>query len=418
MQDTSNKFGLMDDILGDACNTFIGSYKGFMEDKSYSASRFKSTAPSACLSLQDELKMSGEFNTFQNTPSEPENHPEDKTSNGKLYRKTQKTGKKAFSGTPTDFSEAETLSSGFSDETSNKSTQTDGRPGYLLCSIADGDNCKLSIYDDNSTFESRFNQTPEIRETFAEIFSALKRTAEAKIEEEKLPQANSSEISNMSPNFPSMNDDIGSETTDDTQSVMSSTISSVVSEPVFRIHTPVFDRRDRHRPEGEKSTEPFLRPLQSYKRQQLDYLSIQTRKKSVKKSSPKKHNLEPPTTPDIIPTTNPKVMHAKSNSGGKRRFRPLTNAELDGGVWNGHTTHFYPSRNNRDRKSNISNNSTNSTSSYSRNSSDQSNSSFEYKDYKPSAASQEIAKLKRLDMSYAEVLRMPNKPKGSNMRRS
>ncbi|XP_033226706.1 uncharacterized protein LOC117179141 isoform X2 [Belonocnema kinseyi] len=405
--DTNNKVGLVDDILDDACTTFVGSYKSFMEVKGYSTSRLKTNVPNPCLSLQEELKMSGEFNNFQ-APSEPETHPEDKISN-KSHRKTQKSGKKAFSGTPTDFSEAETLSSGFSDETSNKSTQTDGRPGSLLCSIADGDNCKLSIYDDNSTFESRFNQTPEYRQIFSEIFSVLKRAAEAKIEGEKLPQANSTEISNT-PNFPSVDD--GSETTDDTQSVMSSTISSVVSEPVFRVHAPIFERR--HRPEGEK-TEPALRPLHNHKRQQLDYLSIQTRKKSLKKSTPKKSNLETPSTPDIIPTTNPKVMHAKSNSGGKRKFRPLTSAELDGGVWNGHTTHFYSSRN-RDRR--LNSNSSNSNSSFSRNSSDQSNSSFEYRDYKPSAASQEIAKLKRLDMSYAEVLRMPNKPKGNHMRRS
>ena len=88
---------------------------------------------------------------------------------------------------PTDFSEAETSSSGFSDETSNKATQTEGRPGSFLCSIADGEDCKFSIYDDNSPFESRFRKTPEYRQLFSEIFSVLKRAAEAKDEGEKLP---------------------------------------------------------------------------------------------------------------------------------------------------------------------------------------------------------------------------------------
>ena len=403
VQDANDKTGVMDEILGHACNSFVGSYKSFVEEKSFPATRFKNNLPNTCMSLQEELKMSGEFNNFQNAPSQ--NHPEDKISNEKPHRKFQKFVKKPFSRTPTEFSEAETLSSGFADEISNKSTQTDGRPGSLLCSIADGDNCKLSIYDDNSTFESHFNQTPEYRQIFSEISSALKRAAESKTE---LSQTNDTDISSFSQNYTPVDDDIASENTDDTQSVMSSIISSVVSEPVFRVHTHVFDKKEKHKPDGNKIKESAIRPLQSHKRQQLDYLSIQTRKKTVKKNSPKKHNLEPPSTPDIIPSVNPKIMHTKSNSGGKRKFRPLTSAELDGGVWNGHTTHFYPSRNTHRRLNN----------SFSSSSNEQRILSFEYKDFKPSAASQEIAKLKRLDMSYAEVLRMPNKLKESNTRRS
>lgn len=376
----------------------------FTNDKGYT-SYSKSTVQNPCLSLQEELKMSGEFNNFQNVTSETDNHAEQKTINEKSFKKSQKTIKK-FSGTPTDFSEAETLSSGFSDETINKSTQTEGRPGSLLCSIADGDNCKLSIYDDNSTFESRFNHTPEYRQIFSEIVSSLKRATEAKEESEKLPQSNISEISNVSINYSLITDSIGEET-DDTQSVMSSTICSVVSEPIIKLVQPIFGNKDRHKVDLEKNTETPIRSLHN-KRQQLDYFYIQSRKKPAKKNSPKKYNIEPPSTPDVIPTINPKFMHAKSNSGGKRKFRPLTNADLEGGVWNGNTTHFYSSKKRERRPSNSCSKSPNN----------QNNSSFEYKDYKPSAASQEIAKLKKLDMSYAEVLRMPNKPKGSNMRRS
>ena len=103
--------------------------------------------------------------------------------------KTQKKADKAFSATPTDFSEAETLSSGFSDETSNRATQTEGHlpPGSFLCSIADGDDCRFSIYDDASPIESRFRKTPEYRQLFREIFAVLKRAAEAKDEGEQLP---------------------------------------------------------------------------------------------------------------------------------------------------------------------------------------------------------------------------------------
>ncbi|XP_043464560.1 cerebellar degeneration-related protein 2 isoform X2 [Leptopilina heterotoma] len=399
VQDINNKMGIMDQIQD--------SYKMIFTDDKGHNSHSKTTAQNTCLSLQEELRMSGEFNNFQNATTTT-TIIESKEKSAKI----KKSGKK-FSSTPTDFSEAETLSSGFSDETINKSTQTDGRPGSLLCSIADGDNCKLSIYDDNSTFESRFNHTPEYRQIFSEIVSALKRAAEAKEESEKSPQNNISDISNISSNYSFGTDGVGSEETDDTQSVMSSTICSVVSEPIIKLIPPHFSNKERHhKVEAEKTSETPSRPLH-YKRQPLDYLSIQTRKKSAKKNSPKKSfNVEPHSTPDVIPTTNPKFTNAKSNSGSKRRFRPLTNTDLESGVWNGHTTHFYSSKK-KDRRPTNSHPRTSQS-----NSSNQSNSSFEYKDYKPSVASQEIAKLKKLDMSYAEVLRMPNKPKGTNMRRS
>lgn len=59
--------------------------------------------------------------------------------------------------TPTDFSEAETSSSGFSDEISNKCTQTEET---FLCTIADGED-KFSIYDETSPIDSRFRHCPK-----------------------------------------------------------------------------------------------------------------------------------------------------------------------------------------------------------------------------------------------------------------
>lgn len=61
--------------------------------------------------------------------------------------------------TPTDFSEAETSSSGYSDEIISKCTQTEET---FLCSIADGED-KFSIYDeaDNPTIDSRFRHCPK-----------------------------------------------------------------------------------------------------------------------------------------------------------------------------------------------------------------------------------------------------------------
>lgn len=88
-----------------------------------------------------------------------------------------------------DFCESDTSSSGFSDDISNKSTQTEVKylPGAFLCTISDGDDCRFSIYDDASPVESRFRKTPEYRQLFREIFDVLKRAAEAKDEGEKLP---------------------------------------------------------------------------------------------------------------------------------------------------------------------------------------------------------------------------------------
>lgn len=118
--------------------------------------RARSDGPKT-LTLQEELELSGEFSSFAKTGG--------------------------------DLSEAETSSSGFSDEAVSKSTQTEAivPPGAFLCSITDGDDCKFSIYDEASPIETRFRKTPEYRKLFREIFDVLKRAAEAKDEGESLP---------------------------------------------------------------------------------------------------------------------------------------------------------------------------------------------------------------------------------------
>ncbi|XP_033243486.1 uncharacterized protein LOC117186604 isoform X2 [Drosophila miranda] len=93
----------------------------------------------------------------------------------------------ALGQTQTEFSEVETSSSGFSDDTSNKYTQTDEHPGYFLCSISDGKDCKFSIYDDVSPIDSHFRHRPEYRELFKEIFGVLKKAAQNNEVDEKLP---------------------------------------------------------------------------------------------------------------------------------------------------------------------------------------------------------------------------------------
>ncbi|KZC09144.1 PREDICTED: cerebellar degeneration-related protein 2-like [Dufourea novaeangliae] len=396
----------------------VEKYQALLEVQRRSTSRRKDGVP--CMSLQEELEMSGEFNNFQSSTLEAELHQDTTKSvvgmNG-TRGKTEICGKKPFSATPTDFSEAETLSSGFLDETSNKMTQTDGRPGSFLCSIADGEDCKFSIYDDNSPFESRFRKTPEYRQLFSEIFSVLKRAAEAKDEGEKLPLLDDSASTTVSQPQSSIlaHEDLPSETTDDNQSVVSSVVASVVSEPPYRVKSSILTNSLNKRHNESESHEQGKHGKVDGKKHgnRLDYLSasVHVAKKSSRKHLNRRllHN-ERATTPDVIPTTNPKIVAPKSNSGGKKKFRPFNAAEQNGTVCN----EYSPTSKTKDTKD--SPQTVKQCNLYARNNNDQHNNSFEYRDYKPSTASVEVARLKRLEMSYAEVLRLPNKSKVWNRR--
>ncbi|BFG00056.1 uncharacterized protein DMAD_00142 [Drosophila madeirensis] len=147
--------------------------------------------------------------------------------------------------TPTEFSEVETSSSGYSDDTSNKYTQTDERPGYFLCSISDGKDCKFSIYDDVSPIDSHFRHRPEYRELFKEIFGVLKKSAENNEVGEKLSLLEhsdsvnrvTSETSIISAVTPVIEEHL-EESIDETQSIVSSVISNnsiAISECITKI---------------------------------------------------------------------------------------------------------------------------------------------------------------------------------------
>lgn len=385
------------------------------------------------LSLQEELQMSGEFNlsSLPQDQSQSKNQPPQVTSR-----------RKPFPGacTPTaDFSETETMSSGFSDETSNKATQTESqRPGSFLCSIADGDDCKFSIYDDCSNFRSRFQQTPEYRHLFSEIFSVLKRAAVAKAEGEALPLANKdSDARDSAASTPKADDQLDQLsvsmytcTTEDAPSEFTadetgSVISSVMSEPAFRVNTPVLAGRSGEAKENNDvnlQSTSGLRPLQhNSRRQPLEYLSVQVlRRKAAsnqKRSRSKRStNNENTPTPDVVPTCNPSIVAGSSAGGGQKgskKYRYISRAEImsDGTVWNGQQHHRRRQRH-RHHPHNSSNSSTGLDDS--RNSADSGGvDGFG----KPGTASEEVAKLKRLEMSYAEALKMPSGKAKSRHRR-
>ncbi|XP_025411217.1 uncharacterized protein LOC112684111 isoform X2 [Sipha flava] len=136
------------------------------------------------ISLHEELQMSGQFSSFNGNASDS-----DDDDGGDATTDVGGGGVATARGPACKYSETETTSSsGFSDETSNKCTQTETFfTGSFLCTISDGDDCRFSIYDDASPIESRFRKTPEYRQLFREIFAVLKRAAEAKDEGERLP---------------------------------------------------------------------------------------------------------------------------------------------------------------------------------------------------------------------------------------
>ncbi|XP_011164555.2 cerebellar degeneration-related protein 2-like isoform X2 [Solenopsis invicta] len=406
VQDTSSKNEGTDEL--DSTNPYrvlVEKYQALLEVQRHCQPRRKDP-PAACMSLQEELEMSGEFNNFYPPVSEVEVAAPEATKTASRT-KPENAGKKPFSATPTDFSEAETSSSGFSDETSNKATQTDDRQGSFLCSIADGEDCKFSIYDDNSPFESRFRKTPEYRQLFSEIFSVLKRAAEAKDEGEKLPLLDDSTPSQTKYDT-SFQEDLQSEATDDNQSVMSSMVSSVVSEPVFRVQSA--SPKDKQSDNKSNSTAANQQPAKDASCR-MDYVSLnlRVRKKPLAKKNFAKKGSDR-STPDVIPTTNPKFVPPKSS--GRRRFKPF-NPDEHTGIWNGQHN-AYPNRS-RDNKKPFTRGSNEQQQQQPQQQPQQQQNNFEYKDFKPSTASEEVARLKRLELSYAEVLRTPNnKSRASN----
>lgn len=411
------------------------------------------TAPnqSGHISLQDELQTSGDFGAFNVKDTDEESgHGEDK---GEKQKKVDLTSRKKIIQTP-DFSEAETSSSGFSDETSNKATQTEReRPGSFLCTIADGEDYRFSIYDDVNPMDSRFRNRPEYRELFKEIFTILKKAAENKEDGEQLPLLD--DTGKVPPVTPATEEPPGNYT-DDTQSVLSSAMSEQ-SIPVSDItvpDTPTHKEKERAPREKERAPEPIRkreekkreirdkkpvqesttekpkehnehakekqlekedktetdlekekdRVLTPLVRQPLEYIAA-TRKKSRHRNRKHSSDRQSGTDSPVFPSP-PKVTYQKSSSKKRRDYRPIEasplvrSAESD---WNGSTTLQFYNRS--------INSPTPSTSGRTGKIYQGWNAETDSWDIKQSTASQEIHKLRKLELSYAEVLRNADKTK-------
>ncbi|XP_068897982.1 cerebellar degeneration-related protein 2-like isoform X4 [Tenebrio molitor] len=326
-----------------------------------------------CVSLQEELQMSSDFVNTKDTDEE--------SGHGDSLKPHPK-ARMTFSHTPTDFSEAETSSSGFSDETSNKSTQTDERQGSFLCTIADGDD-RFTIYDDASPISSRFKNQPEYQELFKEIFTVLKNTTvktevPSKPEEVTPSTIVTEEVSQIT------------ELDDDSQSIVSSTMSELSlsqAEPTTIIEN-IIQAQNQPIPEAEVQEAKPERVLKPLVRQPLEYVSVEVRKRS---SSRRKNKFaERSDSPVTHIIGSPKINYSNRPTSGRRR-RDFKNCPEADAAWNGNTVQFWSS--NRNLASPTPS---------------QGSGKFEYR---PSLASQELHKLKKLDLSYAEVVRKADNKK-------
>lgn len=367
-------------------------------------------------SLHDELLHSGDFSSFNTKYTSDDDK---KTSTGARHK------------TPTDFSETETSSSGFSDETSTKATQTDdSNPASFLFSIADGEECKfsLNIYDDAAPMETRFRDRPRYRELFKEIFTVLKKAAENKDEGEKLPllddnKETADEFSKPPPvtlNTEDMPCDF------DLQSLMSSAISEnsvAISECITKTERKKVKSQKKQSAKEELENKPPSavqmiagKLVTPYNRVALDLMALNAKKRARRSRQRSKDKYGSGRDSSVCSnassisnqaSTSINIQDNDSSEAGDvstltrnkkgRRHRELlqTISTLGASDWNGDSITVY----NRNTKGK------NPSNFYCRPNIDNTSEI----EFKQSAASHELKKLKKLDLSYAEVLRQADR---------
>lgn len=343
-----------------------------------------------------------------------------------------------------DFSEVETSSSGFSDEiSSTKATQTDN--SSFLFTIVDGEDCKFSIYDEaaSAPIESRFRERPKYRELFKEIFTVLKKAAENKEEGESLPllddnvkvaNAEDSKVPPVTPateNIPACKDF-------DMQSIISSAISEnsiAISECITKTERKKAKSYKKQAAKEEIENKPPASVVQviggklvtPYNRIALDFAAINAKKRarrsrqrskdkygtsgrdssacsaasetstsSAQKYIEKKEKELNTTAVTASTAAIEKAPLTPTKMRKIRRPRELlqlqTLSTLNAGEWNGDSITIY------NKNSNKANN---PSEFYCR----PTTVGTEQIHFKASAASHELRKLKKLDLSYAEVLK-------------
>ncbi|CAH2086684.1 unnamed protein product [Euphydryas editha] len=400
------------------------------------------------ISLQDELQTSGDYCQFSVKDTDEESGHGEEAQKDKGQKKVEPTSRKKIIQTP-DFSEAETSSSGFSDETSNKATQTEReRPGSFLCTIADGEDYRFSIYDDVSPMDSRFRNRPEYRELFKEIFTILKKAAENKDDGEQLPLLDDTTTGKVPPVTPATEEPPGN-LTDDTQSVLSSVMSeqSIPVSDITAPETPTLKEKEQPIPEPVKKLEVKQNKVENKKekpvvenvsekqkdtekekekenerekvkekekeqekervltplvRQPLEYIAA-TRKKSRHRN--RKHSQDRQGADSPVFPSPPKITYQKSSNKKRRDYRPIEISPLvrtSEAEWNGSTLQFY-NRNLNSPTPSVSGRTGKIYQGW--------NSETDSWEIKQSTASQEIHKLRKLELSYAEVLRNADKTK-------
>ncbi|XP_035908351.1 uncharacterized protein LOC118510515 isoform X2 [Anopheles stephensi] len=285
----------------------------------------------------------------------------------------------------TECSETETASSGYSDEVSNKATQTDESPRNFLCTIADGKDWRFSIYEDESAIDSRFRFSPAHRELFREIFSVLRKAAENRDEGDQLPLLDDTKpvgaivagrdtTNPVPPVTPATEEPPGAfgieEEDEDDDETVSFISSSAVSEQSFAM-SECITKSERRRIArqakaacryGEEEPKPLesnlgtepnqrqqLQTQQQHQQQQqkpadgyaptyqLDYIAVTVSKRKSRRRSHRRDGNQPTT-----PQTPPRTGSARKN---RPSFRPW-NPERDGaivapGEWNGNSMTVY-----------------------------------------------------------------------------
>lgn len=398
------------------------------------------------LGIQDEFPLSSDFSSINTKDTDDEKAQQlQKAAKETTAQNAAKAtrAKTMTTRTPTDFSE---VSSGFSDETSNKATQTEGRAaaGSFLCTITDGEDCKFSIYDEDSTsIDSRFRNRPEYRELFKEIFQILKKAAENREEGDKLPLLDDEEKANqmaqaqlqqqqqqplgVPPVTPATEELPYMMDNSDAQSIASSMMSETsvaMSECITKT-----ERKKKKKKMVEKQIQqqqeqqvaaamPEDTRILANKRDQLEYLSVAVK---VKKRDRKNRYRTPfPDYPQAGLPTPPRFFYG--NGRKRREFNPFETSPFGpgpqqstvvapkpaggspvDGEWTGDSMTIY-NRNVQGSAAAAAGalDATTPTNAPAGGFGDVDSSAMTFR---PSTASQEIQRLKKLELTYAEVLR-------------